>query len=44
LEAAGDAAEARWFTRDEASKLPLAKDTGDVIRMGFGKKTGQIGS
>jgi 8-oxo-dGTP diphosphatase len=44
LEAAGDAAEARWFTQDEASKLPLAKDTAEVIRMGFGKKADQIGS
>jgi 8-oxo-dGTP diphosphatase len=44
LEAAGDAAEARWFTQDEASKLPLAKDTAEVIRMGFGKKVDQIGS
>ncbi|HVO79703.1 MAG TPA: NUDIX hydrolase [Terriglobales bacterium] len=32
---AGDAAEARWFTRQEVSKLPLAEDTAEVIRKGF---------
>ena len=32
---AGDAEEARWFTRDEAKKLPLAKDTAEVIERGF---------
>ena len=31
----GDAEEARWFTREEASKLPLPPDTQDVIRKGF---------
>jgi 8-oxo-dGTP diphosphatase len=38
--AAGDAVEARWFTREEAAKLPLAKDTAEVIRLGF-EKTGR---
>ncbi|MFZ0287357.1 MAG: NUDIX hydrolase [Terriglobales bacterium] len=33
--AAGDAAEAKWFTKQEAAELPLAKDTADVIRLGF---------
>ena len=37
--AAGDALEARWFTREEAAGLSLAKDTADVIRLGF-EKTG----
>jgi len=32
---AGDAAEASWFTREEAAQLPLAKDTAEVIRLGF---------
>jgi 8-oxo-dGTP diphosphatase len=33
--AGGDADEARWFTQEEAVKLPLAKDTAEVIRRGF---------
>jgi len=33
--AAGDAAEARWFARDEVSPLSLAKDTAEVIQLGF---------
>jgi len=33
--AAGDAVEARWFTKEEAAKLLLAKDTAEVIRLGF---------
>jgi 8-oxo-dGTP diphosphatase len=37
LRAAGDAAEARWFTRSEASALGLAEDTADVIQLGFEK-------
>ncbi len=36
-QAAGDAAEARWFTKEEAAGLPLAKDTAEVIRVGFEK-------
>jgi len=34
-QAAGDAAEARWFTKEELAKLSLAKDTAEVIRLGF---------
>src|SRR5580704_19262779 len=33
--AAGDAVAARWFTQAEVAGLPLAKDTADVIRLGF---------
>ncbi len=35
LRAASDAAEVRWFTRDELPALHLAEDTQDVIRKGF---------
>jgi 8-oxo-dGTP diphosphatase len=35
--ASGDADDARWFTREEAEKLPLPEDTTQVIRMGFEK-------
>ena len=35
--ASGDAAEARWFAPDEIEKLPLAKDTVEVIRLGLAK-------
>ena len=35
LAAASDAAEVRWFTRDELPPLHLAEDTQDVIRKGF---------
>ncbi len=35
LAAASDAAEVRWFTRDELPQLNLAEDTQDVIRKGF---------
>jgi 8-oxo-dGTP diphosphatase len=37
VQAAGDAAEARWFTRSEVRKLALAKDTAEVIQLGFEK-------
>jgi len=37
LSAAGDAAEARWFTAQEAAKLPLPQDTHEVIQAGFAK-------
>ena len=37
LAAASDAAEVRWFAREELPALNLAKDTQDVIRKGFGK-------
>ena len=35
LLAASDAAEVRWFTREELPALTLAEDTQDVIRKGF---------
>ncbi len=37
LAAASDAAEVRWFTREELPALNLAEDTHDVIRKGFEK-------
>jgi len=37
LQAASDAAEVRWFTREELHTLKLAEDTQDVIRKGFAK-------
>jgi ADP-ribose pyrophosphatase YjhB (NUDIX family) len=40
LRAASDAAEVRWFTREELPKLMLAEDTQDVIRKGFAKSGG----
>jgi 8-oxo-dGTP diphosphatase len=33
--AAGDADEVRWYTPEEAAKLPLADDTAEVIRLAF---------
>ena len=38
LVAASDAAEVRWFTREELPGLRLAEDTLDVIRKGFAKQ------
>ena len=35
LQAATDAAEVRWFTREELTALNLAEDTQDVIQKGF---------
>jgi len=35
--AAGDADEVQWFTQAEVEILPLAKDTVEVIRLGFEK-------
>ena len=35
LQAATDAAEVRWFTREELPALHLAEDTHDVIQRGF---------
>jgi|SRR5579862_4355810 len=35
LAAASDAAEVKWFTREELPGLKLAEDTLDVIRKGF---------
>ena len=40
LQAAGDADDARWFSQDEIGGLSLAKDTAEVIRLGF-KKTAE---
>ena len=37
LAAADDAAEVRWFTREELPGLKLAEDTLEVIRKGFAK-------
>jgi 8-oxo-dGTP diphosphatase len=37
LKGASDAEEARWFTQAEAAALPLAKDTAEVVRLGFEK-------
>src|SRR5271154_4111913 len=37
LAAASDAAEVRWFSREELSALRLAEDTLDVIQKGFAK-------
>jgi 8-oxo-dGTP diphosphatase len=37
LAAASDAAEVRWFTREELPGMKLAEDTMDVIRKGFAK-------
>ena len=35
--AAGDAADVRWFTRSEVERLGLAKETVEVIQLGFEK-------
>jgi 8-oxo-dGTP diphosphatase len=43
LQAACDAAEARWFTQEEVARLGLAEDTADVIRQGFKKSGGEPG-
>ena len=37
IAAASDAAEVRWFSREELPGLKLAEDTVDVIGMGFAK-------
>lgn len=37
LKGASDAEEARWFTREQAAEVPLAKDTAEVVRLGFEK-------
>ena len=37
LHAASDAAEVRWFTREELAHLNLAEDTLEVIQKGFAK-------
>ncbi len=40
LKGASDAEEARWFTQEEAAQVPLAKDTAEVVRLGFEKAGG----
>jgi ADP-ribose pyrophosphatase YjhB (NUDIX family) len=35
--AGGDASDARWFTPEQVSGLPLPEDTASVIRLGFTK-------
>ena len=37
LQASSDAAEVRWFTREELRGLNLAEDTQEVIRKGFAR-------
>lgn len=37
LQAAGDAADARWFTLEEVEALPLALDTAEVVRRALTK-------
>jgi ADP-ribose pyrophosphatase YjhB (NUDIX family) len=37
LRADGDADEVKWFTWEEVCRLPLAKDTAEVIRCGLEK-------
>ena len=41
-QAAGDAAEARWFTRGDISELSLAQDTVEVIKLGFEKSGSRV--
>src|SRR5271156_1144091 len=41
LTAASDAAEVRWFTREELPALNLAEDTLDVVRKGFEEAGGR---
>jgi 8-oxo-dGTP diphosphatase len=43
LAAASDAAEVRWFTREDLPALNLAEDTMDVIQKGFSKLEGSCG-
>jgi ADP-ribose pyrophosphatase YjhB (NUDIX family) len=43
LRAASDAAEVRWCTLEEVRNLQLARDTADVIQLGF-EKSGTISS
>ncbi|HEY6338646.1 MAG TPA: NUDIX hydrolase [Candidatus Sulfotelmatobacter sp.] len=40
IQAADDAAEVRWFTRDELPALNLAEDTLEVIYKGFARAAG----
>jgi 8-oxo-dGTP diphosphatase len=43
-QAAGDADEVRWFTQADAAKLGLAKDTAEVVRLGFEKSSQRSGT
>ena len=40
LKAAGDAAEASWFTSQEVTRLSLPPDTSEVVRLSFAKSAG----
>ncbi len=40
LKAGSDAADVRWFTRDELPALNLAYDANDVVRKGLALRTG----
>ena len=40
--ASGDADDARWFNAEETDRLPLAKDTAEVIRVGFGRTASNL--
>jgi ADP-ribose pyrophosphatase YjhB (NUDIX family) len=42
LKSAGDADDARWFTREEVAGLPLPKDTAQVIASGFQKAPAKL--
>jgi 8-oxo-dGTP diphosphatase len=44
VQASGDAADARWFTRDEVSGLSLPEDTAGVIDLAFTKSTRSLDS
>jgi len=35
LQAAGDAADARWVTQEEIEQMPLPRETAEVIHLGF---------
>jgi len=43
LHAASDAAEVRWYTQAEVKALSLARDTAEVIQLGF-EKSGTMSS
>lgn len=38
-QAAGDADEVRWFSQADVDRLALAKDTAEVVKLGFEKAT-----
>jgi 8-oxo-dGTP diphosphatase len=44
LRAAGDAADARWFTREAIGGLALAEDTAAVIDLAFGRSARSLDS